>query len=315
MFAKLPREVLEVIIQECAIIDLPSVAALAATSHEFHELISHAPDQHLWRNIFLDIFDDPRPALSLCSGEPLEAISYDWKSATQRRYRASCHLQKAAMADIDEGDNFDEFVDDETVNAIMEVAFQPQPGFDQPSLNYQWLNEALKGSVFPDADTQNRAKLHFLAAFLESTTSVSLPSDSNAESGTRLASRAFTYDLRHYMEEYAWGPWIDQGITIDWIHVWHLVDVVRHNAHERRNIEFPIPRLTHLRPHSCEVTEDRAGERGLNDWAGVEGVWARTVCFMDYRDLQAYNVSRSLLFIYFRTQVCNSIALPPLAAY
>lgn len=294
LLVNLPREVIEVIIHECAKVDLASVAALAKTCGVLRDLIGLAADHHLWRNIFLDIFDDPRPAISYQTGQPLDTIQYDWKIASQRRFRASRRIMNAMDAELEE---FGSIVDDDAVDAIMQVAQTSTPGVSQPSLNGPWLEEVFQSAIFPDPTTQLTAKLNVLASFLSVSTSVSLPRQSSVSALSRLASRAFVYDMRNHNEDTRWGPWLEDGVSIDWRMVWHLINVIRHNSHERNNLEFPIMEVKHLRAGSMPEPLNPK-ERPWNDWAGVEGTWTRCISFMDYHDLHAYNVSQiSLWFL------------------
>ncbi|KAJ3513121.1 hypothetical protein NLJ89_g3125 [Agrocybe chaxingu] len=100
-------------------------------------------------------------------------------------------------------------------------------------------------------------------------------------------SRAYVYDLRHYTAETRWGPFNSDG-SVNWTHVEHLINVVALNVQE-------LPGSWALtRPPSC-IDPPRIScalarrQISSTDWAGVEGTWRRYVCFMDYRDLFAFN--------------------------
>ncbi|KAG1760262.1 hypothetical protein EDD22DRAFT_902271 [Suillus occidentalis] len=63
--ADLPAELIEAVLVMAAASGNPnSIAALSQTNKLFYRLIYCCPDQHLWREIFLTTFDDPRPALN-----------------------------------------------------------------------------------------------------------------------------------------------------------------------------------------------------------------------------------------------------------
>ncbi|KAL0947907.1 hypothetical protein HGRIS_010542 [Hohenbuehelia grisea] len=63
---KLPSEIIEHILVFAALDSSPSsIACLAATCKYLNALIYHTPDQHLWRSVFLAVFDDPRPLLQV----------------------------------------------------------------------------------------------------------------------------------------------------------------------------------------------------------------------------------------------------------
>jgi len=104
----------------------------------------------------------------------------------------------------------------------------------------------------------------------------------------RSQSRCYVYDLRNYTEEQRWGPF-NRHRKVNWAHVEALVNVVTLNLREMR-FAWPWARdtsppagLQFTRPYSAP------GQCSSIDWAGVEGTWARYVCFMDYRDLFAFN--------------------------
>lgn len=57
----LPDELLEKVLIACAENDdVESVAAVAATSRRLYRIIYISSDHHLWRSLFLALFDDPR---------------------------------------------------------------------------------------------------------------------------------------------------------------------------------------------------------------------------------------------------------------
>ncbi|KAI0820849.1 hypothetical protein BC628DRAFT_1394472 [Trametes gibbosa] len=76
----LPDELLEKVLIACAENDdVESVAAVAATSRRLYRIIYISSDHHLWRSLFLALFDDPRHVrYRLLPG-------IDWKSDLQSR--------------------------------------------------------------------------------------------------------------------------------------------------------------------------------------------------------------------------------------
>lgn len=60
-FSTLPDEVVEEILINCAAgNDAASIAAVAATCRRLRSIIYESTDHHLWRSLFLVLFDDPR---------------------------------------------------------------------------------------------------------------------------------------------------------------------------------------------------------------------------------------------------------------
>jgi hypothetical protein len=293
MLLNLPTEIQEAIVVECAIVRPSMIAALAKTCHALRLLIGIPPDHHLWRSIFLSIFDDPRPALSIQSGEPLghSAASFDWQREAQRRFRAAIRMDRAAMAEMGE---FKNIVDQDAIDALMNTALLSSPvdsnfASEPASLNEAWLENCLQAAIIPKAKTQHLAKLHILASFAHVRTSVSLPAASTITGACRLRSRAYTYDMRNYTQGNHWGPWKpDSKGDVNWEHLWHLINVIRHNAYQRSSADLPCTGLKSLLARSVPKTLDDPVTE-WNDWAGVQGVWVRAISFMDYRDLHEYN--------------------------
>jgi hypothetical protein len=60
----LPPELVEQALIRSAFGGFPSaIACLGQTCRHFHQLIYRSTDNHLWREVFLTTFDDPRPVL------------------------------------------------------------------------------------------------------------------------------------------------------------------------------------------------------------------------------------------------------------
>ncbi|KAK0194232.1 hypothetical protein F5146DRAFT_926440, partial [Armillaria mellea] len=85
----LPAELLESIIISSSHVDGPSaIVSLSNAKSTFYELIYKSPDSHLWREIFLAEFDDPRKLGSLVGVE----VSVDWASGYKHRIKARNQL-------------------------------------------------------------------------------------------------------------------------------------------------------------------------------------------------------------------------------
>ena len=88
----LPVELLEHILVTCAHLGDPtSIANLSLTCRFFRDIVYHASDAHLWREIYLTTFDDPRLPLKAIRRpliEDTEDILFDWKRVYQDRIQA-----------------------------------------------------------------------------------------------------------------------------------------------------------------------------------------------------------------------------------
>ncbi|KAK0499987.1 hypothetical protein EDD18DRAFT_809526 [Armillaria luteobubalina] len=86
----LPAELLESIIISSSHVDGPSaIVSLSKAKSTFYELIYKSPDSHLWREIFLAEFDDPRKLGSLVGVE----VFVDWATEYRQRIKARNHLK------------------------------------------------------------------------------------------------------------------------------------------------------------------------------------------------------------------------------
>ena len=95
----LPSELIEaVLICSCS---PRTVASIAQTCRALHTLVYGSPDSHLWRELFLTIWDDPRPALQHRSlvDPRIDPTGWDWATEYRRRVSADKWL-KAWRRDI-----------------------------------------------------------------------------------------------------------------------------------------------------------------------------------------------------------------------
>jgi hypothetical protein len=104
----------------------------------------------------------------------------------------------------------------------------------------------------------------------------------------RTRSRCQVYDLRNYHQDNDWGPFNVTAGEVDWTHIESIINVVSMNLSDRPS-HWPDTRprygLEATRAYSAPGTTALA----TSDWAGIEGHWRRYVCFLDYRDLFAFN--------------------------
>ncbi|KAL6299616.1 hypothetical protein BKA93DRAFT_829710 [Sparassis latifolia] len=283
----LPRELAERILIFCHPRD---VSNFAQTCRGAHNLVYKSKDQYLWRELFLELpFDDLRKAVLPFGAKK---VDFDWKMELQRRIEA----EKVAQSAI-EGPAFTRAL--QTFMSVIETALPATatPGTD--STNLLWLDGVLQKCAFhyflvPSSERQLHGRLRaYLALWHEN--------GDTDESRRRLnvlrrTSRCYVYDLRKYEEETLWGPYVvgEKGIKVNWEHMEHIVTVVAMKLRELPLLAlqiygYPVPGLGGLRAYSAP----HSFSRKAHDWAGVSGVWRRFVCFMDYRDLFAFNFSSS----------------------
>ncbi|KAI0803010.1 hypothetical protein BC629DRAFT_1591110 [Irpex lacteus] len=135
----------------------------------------------------------------------------------------------------------------------------------------------------------------------------------------RTAARCFVYNLQNYRDETRWGPYKvprksvsvsepsgegapedtearEPELIVNWEHVEHIRNVVFMNlrglpTHWRSSV---IPKFDIQATRPLSAPGYHSEKRNTRDWAGVEGVWRRVVCFMDYRDLFSFNYTSVL---------------------
>ncbi|KAG2073817.1 hypothetical protein BDR04DRAFT_1072334 [Suillus decipiens] len=96
----LPAELIEAVLIVSAASGNPnSIATLSQTSKFFYDLIYHCPDQHLWREIFLTTFDDPRPALNhlttISGGHP--NLEFNWAQEYIDRISTARYIRRSVQ--------------------------------------------------------------------------------------------------------------------------------------------------------------------------------------------------------------------------
>src|SRR6202044_3260605 len=78
------------IVIACAAGSPPStLAAITQTCKSLYSLVYNPTDHHLWREIFLAVFDDPRPALMHLTALHGEQPAFDWEEEFKSRMRAA----------------------------------------------------------------------------------------------------------------------------------------------------------------------------------------------------------------------------------
>ncbi|KAF9066053.1 hypothetical protein BDP27DRAFT_1424201 [Rhodocollybia butyracea] len=281
----IPPEIIQHILVFCLPKDL---AAFSKACRLTRELIYGSEDQHIWREIFLNLYDDPRK--SLITGE--SSFSVNWKNELQRRTEAESVARRAP--DVEPHEHVSErlraletFIS--AVQQALPAAKADENAEPEPSLNLQWLDKLLKDSrMLSSAPLLTEIHLHSrLRAYISLTHELS--TDEGRITVRRIQSRCFVYDIRNYKAANDWGAFMTDG-SVNWQHIDHLAVVVLTNLRElpveRETIATKPPLgLLNTRPLSAP------GPYFESDWAGVEGTWRRYVCFMDYRDLFAFNFS------------------------
>ncbi|KAG2160139.1 uncharacterized protein EDB93DRAFT_1244879 [Suillus bovinus] len=282
---QIPSEITEQALTLCHPYDVES---FSQTCRKARHLVYGNPDQYLWRQLFLLFpFDDPR----LISSPFQEDGQFNWRKQLHRRLAAqliACRTNPT-LEDL--------LTAIETFISVVCTAAPVTWGHERiSSPNLLWVVEVLQSTnmlrrsplLFQEGSNQSLARLRaYLALTLDEY------DDDDDEGMERLKlirtrSRCQVYDLRNYHQDNDWGPFNVIAGEVDWTHIESIINVVSMNLSDRP-CDWPDARprygLEATRAYSAPGTTGLA----TGDWAGVEGHWRRYVCFMDYRDLFAFN--------------------------
>ena len=302
MFLSLPTELVQHVLCFCA---PQTLAALSQTCRLIFTLVYDTKDQRLWREVFLSVpFDDLRD-----SPDHDPTVPIDWKTELQRRIRASS-VVAFTPDDLPLSEEMREQVLD-AFEPLVKVAHSAVPPFRMdpdsppvPSHNMRWLTDVLaRCALFSDPERStsfvgDSEDLQQLLAYWGT------PLRGVPTGNLHTESRSFVYDLRHYTLESNWGVYRAVGTEqinetqaryiyeADWEHVKHCVNAVLFGikydgtgafAHPPNPAKLLCPPMgfNSIRAYSAPGSFNRKP----GDWAGVEGMWVRYVCFMDYSDL------------------------------
>ena len=263
------------------------VAAFAQTCRLSRSLVYHAPDQHLWRALYLaQPFDDPRKCVSH-SGHP-RATAVDWRSDLQRIIRARTVVRNPRFYRPHERST--------VLRTLLDLVCNVPPlhstvSTAPTSQNLLWVSELLRdGSIIDgtssaepflsDEEIQLRAQLH---------TYFGLTKGDFAKS-RRVNSRAYVYNLRNCSAANDFGPFLTDGTKrVNWLHVQALHHVVSMHIADRSPFPMSLPFTQAMIPPEVDLDRER-------DWAGLSGLWRCSFCFCDHQDLLG-NVDKMSSFL------------------
>ncbi|KAG1810055.1 uncharacterized protein HD556DRAFT_1317615 [Suillus plorans] len=264
------------------------VESFSQTCRKARRLVYGSPDQYLWRQLFLLFpFDDPR----LISSPFQEDGQFNWRKELHRRMEAQLIACRTSSTLEDLLKAIETFI------SVVQSAAPVTWGHERvPSPNLLWVVEVLQSTnmlrylplLFSEEGNQSLARLRaYLALTLDEYDDDDVEGKERLKS-IRTRSRCQVYDLRNYHQDNDWGPFNIIAGEVDWTHIESIINVVSMNLSDRLN-DWPDTRprygLEATRAYSAPGTTSLA----TGDWAGIEGHWRRYVCFMDYRDLFAFN--------------------------
>lgn len=278
------------------------VAHFAQTCRSARALVYEAHDQHLWRRLFLQSFDDLRDP----HAHPFTTDTVDWRLQLQKRVRLMRVVRNACVSDArDTPDLLDALAG--LVQIARQAPAMPPPEHVNTSKDLAWIvgllrehplwsgsaaraTKLLNDAVLLHADptlaetdlVQSAAELWCLLGWRSSI----LSKDTAQLVTSRTAARAFVYDMRNYSRENLYGPYRDKRPRVNWKHIQSCITIIQCNLMDLNSNRLwtetrPPVDLDAIRPYSAPASHNR----DPRDWAGVEGHWRRYVCFMDYRSV------------------------------
>jgi hypothetical protein len=276
-FVFIPREIIEQVI---TYLDPLDVASFSQTCKQINNLVYHSGDSHLWRELYLaQPFDDPRLALTPRL-ERIPTESIDWKGSLQAITRARIVLKDPSKCRPGERETILR-----TLISLLRGA-APAPSFCEETLseNLVWLVAMLRdGTLLNDTPTTSPTEAQ-LRAFLLVHLGLT-PSD--AKNLNKAAVRAYVYDMRQYCSEASFGPYLPDGSgRVNWAHLHAIHRVIAmHLVDLRESESFVFPLIPISMPYCQSIIPPALDLKRPHDWAGIEGLWHCSFCFVDHREL------------------------------
>ncbi|KAG8724759.1 hypothetical protein FRC12_024273 [Ceratobasidium sp. 428] len=259
-----------------------------------------------------------------CSRTTRTGATFRWREEVQRRTETEKFLDKLGQSFDTSSDKMSarRFNSLDTLLSML-VTAPPASATRTRSRNLTWVDKMLSPKKFtpeyfmkhflhdsdvrqkltPDRQLTAKLQLHYFT--IPARVCISHEELKLA----RLNARAYVYDIRNYRPDGWHGPFVldEAGVMQpNWVHLAACQWVIMSNLQQRRQIGqvYPIPPLgaeaawgggAKAVVTGRKANPSRLNKDGIEDWAGVEGVWRRIVCFMDYRDFHEYNVRQSKL--------------------
>ncbi|KAI0079484.1 hypothetical protein K474DRAFT_1659074 [Panus rudis PR-1116 ss-1] len=273
----LSPEIIEQILLE---LDPLDVAAFSQTCREYASQIYDPSNELFWRKLYLNQpLDDPRECITEL-GYPVDS-KIQWRQRLQRIIRARTIVENPDRCHPDERTTI--------VETLLSLALELPPTHgEELSLNSAYLVTLLRGGKFIDSplwvpspeEKQLRARLH---TYFGLTTL-------DFRHRRRTETRGTVYALRNYKRENFYGPFLpDESGRVDWeltqcIHHVMSMHIVPPSLGDAGFVTYAmsLPFCLSLMPPDNDLDN-------VEDWAGITGQWLCSFCFIDHRELLAYN--------------------------
>ncbi|KAH7104718.1 hypothetical protein BKA62DRAFT_693176 [Auriculariales sp. MPI-PUGE-AT-0066] len=291
LFSAIPVELIEHV---CSFVDPVDLASLNLTNKALYGLIEESEDKHLWKCIFLTLFDHPKYAVAQIAleqpshgGSEKDKFVYNWRTALKRRFRAGKIL--AAFSRVDRTERIF------ALRTLCDIVLSSPPHTPKMvhSNSAQFVQDLLQQHPLPAFNKwpeHATAEELELKSWLRANAAVP-PAEADAFNADfdRLTARATIYDLDNHRRHAHFGPFT-ANLNISWIYIDAIVQLALHNVKQDMPAAFDLYPPNSFQ-NSRRFSSKDYHRRRPHDWAGIDGVWTRLVCFCDYRDLITYNHS------------------------
>ncbi|OCF40403.1 hypothetical protein I317_05770 [Kwoniella heveanensis CBS 569] len=288
------------------------------------------PDQALWRDIHLQIYDDPR--LSGTFPLPRDTSEIDWKRRVQDRemigrmllewdedrydeaathYDLICDTLLDMYLDLPPASpSFDPSVDEEPPNSKLLTAYLRSPLFRHLYLHHSLTEEKPHLRPLPGqtGNPNRRAKRTINNPKISQVHCLLPPEfdeDVQEDRERRGYTREVVYNAANFAKRNDWGPFTDDG-KVDWTLVDAISCVMMSNGKDIiRESDDHWRAAVHPMSYGVEPTRGWGytdlqrpadlPEDELWDWADVKGTWSGSYAFLDYADWVSLNEPRLVL--------------------
>lgn len=269
----LPLEILEHIL----LISDPFDIARAAQVCRLFRGVVYTEDEHFWRALYLaQPLDDPRKAVTYLGNR---RTKIKWREELQLIIRARTIVRDVSVCQPDERCQ----VLRTLLDMVTNIPPLPFPESEPTSRNVLWVRALLQDGAFLDLESQSheerqlRSRLHTWFGLTHR----------DGLAAKRIDSRAYVYNQRNYRSLNNFGPYLRDGSgSVNWEHMQKLAHVFARNLVERDGEEEVAFEICPLSLTFCQAIIPPGLDLDReSDWAGVEGLWRISYCFMDHREL------------------------------
>ncbi|WVR08856.1 hypothetical protein IAU60_005915 [Kwoniella sp. DSM 27419] len=325
-----PTEIIQKVLATSAGEDPPVLAIAAQVCRELRSFIYDNPDQALWRDVHLQVYDDPRAAAAFPRSR--KSCEFDWQKRVRDREFVGRMLREWGEDRYAEAAQHFDLICETLLDMYLDLPAAPadfDPGEQDPPRNSTLLTTYLRTPLFRHLNqhcslTETKPLLRPLpnqppnSARRPARTVINpaisrlhalLPPDfddgEDDDRAWRGYMREVVYTAKNFQERNDWGPFTDDG-KVEWPLVDAVSSVMMANGkeiiqgsdeHWRAAMEPMSFGIEPARGRGCldlERPADLADDE-VWDWANVKGTWCGSYAFMDYADWISLNDPRIVI--------------------